>query len=97
MIAVDVNILIYAHRQDQEHHEFFREYLESTISAGDALGPRHWQLTSELCRQCGCTGKLVADAQHAAIAVENACTWVTRDRDYEVFTRHGLRLQLLEP
>ena len=60
-------------------------------------GPKHWQLLSELCRERRCTGKQVADAQHAAIAIENACTWVTRDEDFVEFTRHGLRLEILAP
>jgi toxin-antitoxin system PIN domain toxin len=62
-------------------------------------GPRqrHWALVANLCRQCGLAGKRVADSQHAAIAIEHACRWVTRDRDFEVFTTHGLQLELLVP
>ncbi len=60
-------------------------------------GPRHWELTAELCRKTGATGKLVGDAQHAAVALEHGCTWVTRDRDFRSFERAGLRLKLLEP
>ena len=58
---------------------------------------RHWEHTRDLCRQCSCSGKAVADAQHAAIAIEHACEWVTRDRDFEKFVPHGLKLTLLEP
>jgi hypothetical protein len=32
----------------------------------------------------------VADAQHAAIAIEHAATWISRDRDFHQFTAHGL-------
>ena len=60
-------------------------------------GPNHWQLLADLCRVCRCTGKHIADAQHAAVAIENACTWVTRDEDFAVFTRHGLKLEVLVP
>ena len=60
-------------------------------------GPRHWQIMSDLCRKTKATGKLVADAQHAALAIEHACTWATRDRDFEQFKQHGLQLEIIEP
>lgn len=116
MKLFDVNILVYAHRQDQAHHEFFRGRLESMIDGPDAFGlstlvaagflqivtheqfpngptplsqalsvvepiagspncywinpgPQHWRLLSELCRATRCSGKGVADAQHAAVAI----------------------------
>ncbi len=52
-----------------------------------------------LCRATDATGKLVADAQHAALAIAEGCTWVTRDRDFSRFEAHGLRWQqlVLEP
>jgi toxin-antitoxin system PIN domain toxin len=52
-------------------------------------GPRHWILLTELCRQAGATSKLVADAAHAAVALEHACTLVTTDSDFGRFP--GLR------
>ncbi len=61
------------------------------------IGPDHWRTVSELCRRTSATGKLVADAQHAAVAVEHGCTWVTRDRDFSKFAPHGLRIRLLPP
>lgn len=63
------------------------------------LGPgyQHVELLTDICRKEKCIGKLVADAQHSAIAIEHACTWVTRDRDFERFTNHGLRLEIIEP
>lgn len=54
-------------------------------------GARHWTLTAELCRGVQATGKQVSDASHAALAIEHGCTWVSRDTDFERFTRHGLR------
>lgn len=60
-----------------------------------APGLRHWQLVREACLAAGATGKLVADAQHAAVAVEHGCEWVTRDRDFERFSDWGLRWRLL--
>ncbi|MCQ3808836.1 MAG: PIN domain-containing protein [Acidimicrobiia bacterium] len=41
-----------------------------------------------ICRQSGTTGKLVADAQHAAVAVEHGCTLVTTDSDFSRFPDH---------
>jgi predicted nucleic acid-binding protein len=35
------------------------------------------------------TGKLVADAYHAALAIEHGCEWVTADGDFSRFP--GLR------
>ena len=137
MNLFDVNILIYAHREDQTHHPFFRNRLESFIAGGapfgltplvaggfirivthpsfpngptplpqalaviDSLashtnahwihpGRRHWELLGHLCRATQATGKRVADAQHAAIAIEHAANWISRDSDFERFTGHGL-------
>ena len=119
MIAVDVNLLIYAHRRDQVHHEFYRAYLESTISAGDALGlsplvasgfvrigdellldqPRSFTLATDLRtlqavqlfrETCGgCPARRHRRRKRVYVG--------DRDRDFELFIRHGLRLQLLEP
>ncbi len=33
------------------------------------------------------TGKLLADAQHAAVAIEHGCTLVTCDSDFSRFPR----------
>ena len=144
MKLFDVNVLIYAHRKDQQHHDFYREFIENLVNGADIFGlspltavgfvqivtnpkfpngptpliqalavvdsfatlshciwtppgKRNWGLTRDLCHQVSCSGKSVADAQHAAIAIEHACEWVTRDRDFEQFVPHGLRLNLLEP
>lgn len=48
-------------------------------------GPDHLEIFMRMCRQSGATGKLVADAQHAAIAVEHGCTLVTTDSDFSRF------------
>ena len=52
-------------------------------------GPRHWELVCGLCRSADARGNLVADAQHAAVAVGHGVTWVTLDRDLARFP--GLR------
>ena len=144
MKLFDANVLIYAHREDQEHHAFYRTALESAINSGESFalsslaaagfvrnvthprfpngptplaqalavvdafaalnhchwvspGARHWELMSRLCRNCNCTGKQVADTQHAAVAIEHACEWITRDRDCLAFAPHGLSVSVLEP
>ncbi len=44
-------------------------------------GADHLEIFERLCREAGATGKLVAAAQHAAIAVEHGCTMVSTDFD----------------
>jgi toxin-antitoxin system PIN domain toxin len=144
MILFDVNILVYAHREDQQWHEAYRTRLESAVSGSMAFGltpliaggfvrvvtsanfpngptplaqalavveslmdrpnshwvnpgKRHWELVSALCRETRCSGKGVADAQHAAIAIEHACTFVSRDRDFLRYEKHGLRFEQWVP
>ena len=58
-------------------------------------GPEHMAIFERLCRLAGATGKLVADAQHAAIALEHGCTMVSTDADFgrfpELRWQHPLR------
>ena len=58
-------------------------------------GPRHLGILIDLCRRTGATGKLVADAAHAALAIEHGCEWLTADGDFARFPglrwRHALR------
>ncbi len=60
-----------------------------------APGPKHLEILEDLCRKSNATGKLTADAQHAAVAVEHGCTLVTTDSDFDRFPglrwRHPLR------
>ena len=135
MLLPDVNVLIYAHREDSHpEHSRFAAWL-SVLATGpepfalsvlalvglvrivtnprifkrastlaEALdfttelllrptarlvtpGPLHWELVCQLCREAGATGKLVADAQHAAVAIEHGCTLVTTDGDFARFQR----------
>lgn len=60
-------------------------------------GTRHWTILRQLAETTSSTGKKFADAQHAALALEHGCTWITRDRDFRAFEPHGLRLEILEP
>jgi hypothetical protein len=52
-------------------------------------GPHHWGVVERLCRAADARGNLVADAQHAAVAIEYGALWVTLDRDFARFP--GLR------
>lgn len=45
-----------------------------------SLTADHERGVASLAARAGATGKQVADAQHAAVAIEHGCTWVTRDR-----------------
>ena len=38
MILPDVNVLVYAHREDAPGHDAYREWLETTINAESAFG-----------------------------------------------------------
>jgi toxin-antitoxin system PIN domain toxin len=138
----DVNILIYAHREDEKCHEAYAMWLKALVDGVEpfalsvlvAVGfvrivtnrriyedptplpvalafveqltshPRcrtaipsepHLGEVIRLCRAASATGKLVADAQHAALAISQGCTWVTRDRDFAQFEPHGLRWEHL--
>ncbi|MEX1171210.1 MAG: type II toxin-antitoxin system VapC family toxin [Chloroflexota bacterium] len=138
MLMPDVNILIYAHRQDEEWHEPYADWLKDLVDGPEpfalsvlvavgfvrivtnariyddptplpvalavieqlAVHPRcrlatpganHLDDVARLCRAVGATGKLVADAQHAAVAIGEGCTWVTRDADFAAFEPYGLR------
>lgn len=138
----DVNILIYAHREDERCHAPYARWLKDLVDGIEpfalsvlvAVGfvrivtnrriyedptplpvalafieqltahPRcrtatlseiHLPEVLRLCRAASATGKLVADAQHAALAMSEGCTWITRDGDFAQFEPHGLRWQHL--
>ncbi len=68
--------------------EVFRFIDELTMCPNARIvtpGRRHLQIWEDLCRQTNATGKLAADAQHAAVAIEHGCTWVTTDADFARF------------
>lgn len=135
MLLPDVNVLIYAHREDSTpEHPAFASWLRelasghepfalSVLTLGGVVrivtnprifarpstldeafafigelvtrpqarvvspGPKHMQIFERLCRQSGATGKLAADAQHAAVAIEHGCTLVTTDADFNRFPK----------
>jgi hypothetical protein len=69
------------------------EFLDELVSRPNARvvgpGPEHLAIFERLCRQAQVSGKLIADAQHAAVAIENGCTMVSTDSDFDRFA--GLR------
>jgi toxin-antitoxin system PIN domain toxin len=48
-------------------------------------GPSFWRLFVRLCQESGVAGPQVADAAHAALAIEHRATFVTLDRDFARF------------
>jgi uncharacterized protein len=54
-----------------------------------APGAQYWSIFVELCRRGSARGNLVADAAHAATAIEAGATWISLDRDFARFP--GLR------
>ncbi len=139
MLLPDVNVLVYAHREDStDDHGRYAEWvtrlatgpepfalsvlalaglariatnarifvrpstLDEVFSFSAELlgrptarlvtpGEDHLAIFEDLCRRSGASGKLVADAQHAAVAIEHGCTLVTTDSDFDRFP--GLRWQ----
>lgn len=134
MLLPDVNILVYALRDDFPDHSGYRQWLEQLVSAPSAFavselvlsavvrmvtnprvfrtptptrlaldyvhailhaptctvvrpGARHFEIFTELCRATGVRGNDVADAYHAALAIESGSEWVTADRGFGRFPR----------
>jgi toxin-antitoxin system PIN domain toxin len=142
MLMPDVNVLVYAHRQDEAWHEPYAAWLKQVVDGSEPFalsvlvavgflrivtngriygdptplpaalaavellaahprcrlatpGASHLADVVRLCRATGATGKLVSDAQHAALAIAEGSTWVSRDADFTRFEAHGLRWQHL--
>ncbi len=142
MLMPDVNVLVYAHRQDEAWHKPYADWLKHVIDGQEPFavsvlvavgflrivtnariyddptplpaalaaveqlaahprcrlaipGAAHLHDVARLCRAAGATGKLVSDAQHAALAIAEGSTWVSRDGDFARFEQHGLRWQHL--
>lgn len=135
---LDVNVLVYAHREDEVWHRPYADWLKRLVDGPEpfalsvlvavsflrivtsqriyadptpiavalaaieqlaghpgcriaAPGVSHLDLVDRLCREAAATGPLIADAQHAAVAIEQGATWVTRDTDFARFEPSGLR------
>ena len=138
MILMDVNVLVFAHREDVRDHLAYREWVESVINSNTAYaysglvlsgfvrvvthpkvfeqpssldvaiafteqirsahqavglspGKNHWGIFRQLLKQISAKGNDVADAYHAALALEWGCDWVTTDKGFRRF--NGLRVR----
>ena len=128
----DVNVLVYAHREESSQHKKYAAWV-TTLATGrepfalsepvmqgfvrivtnpkifsppstvkqafqflDALsqrpnctllrpGSQHWDIFRQLCETDSLRGKLVADAAHAALAIETGCEWISADTDFARF------------
>jgi toxin-antitoxin system PIN domain toxin len=60
-------------------------------------GPRHYRLFADLCRVIDARGNDVADAYHAAIAIESGSELVTTDRGFARFPKLRWRHPLGTP
>ncbi len=69
MILPDVNVLVLAHRKDQDDHPAIRRWLEAEVNSD-----RPFALADA-------RGNLLPDAHLAAIAIEDGATVATRDGD----------------
>ena len=133
MLLPDVNVLVYAHREDSSaDHPRYAAWLTEVATGAEPFAlsvlvlagfvrivtnPRiftppstldealdfvtelasrpnarivapstdHLAILEQVCRDSAATGKLVADAQHAAVAIEHGCTLVTTDADFDRF------------
>ena len=76
--------------------DFVASLIERPTARVVGPGPNHMAIFEQLCRESRAADKLVADAQHAAIAIENGCTLVTTDSDFNRFPslrwQHPLRV-----
>lgn len=66
--------------------ERFRSQPHATVVAP---GARFWAIFAELCREANVRGDHVPDAYLAALAIENACEFITDDKGFQKFP--GLR------
>ena len=64
---------------------FVDEFLNLSNCVTLRAGPQHWPIFRELCEANNLTGKIVADAAHAALAIEYGCEWITADTDFARF------------
>jgi len=133
MKLYDINVLIYAHREESPEHTAYATYIREMADGVSAFGlseavlcgfvrivtnpkifrqptpaatafefceslrrrpqsvvlrpgERNWQIFRQLCLAVEARGKLVADAWHAALAVEHGCEWISTDGDFARFT-----------
>jgi hypothetical protein len=132
MMMPDVNILVYAHREESPEHLKYARWLTELATGREPFalsetvmegfirvvtnskifkpastteqamlflnslmasprcvrvraGARHWDIFAQLCAAHSLRGAMIADASHAALAIENGCEWVSADTDFARF------------
>jgi uncharacterized protein len=66
----------------EQAFEFLDRLMETPGCRVIRPGPNHWPIFRGLCDRGRLRGKIVADAAHAALAIESGCEWVTADTDF---------------
>lgn len=143
MYLTDVNVLVYAHREDVANHLAYRRWLEAILNSSVAFGyselvlsgflrvvthsrifenpstlscalafvqqikntpnavciapgVNHWAIFTDCLAMIDATGNDIADAYHAALAIEWHCDWVSADKGFKRFKglkfKHALAL-----
>ncbi len=66
-----------------------REFIDALRRTPNAVivapGSRHWGIFCDLLDESGAIGTLIADAWHAALAIEHGCQWISDDSDFARF------------
>jgi hypothetical protein len=89
-VRIVTNPKIWDEPTDIGHALGFIEQLRGRARARTLChGPASWEIFARLCTSARARGKLVADAYHAALAIEHGCEFVTADADFARFP--GLR------
>ncbi len=88
MLLPDVNVLIYAHREDAPEHGRYAAWLTSLTEASEPFALSEIVLASYL-RIVTNQDLRSTDAYLAALAIEHGCELVTTDSDFARF--QGLR------
>jgi predicted nucleic acid-binding protein len=83
MLLFDVNVLVYAHREDAPNHLSLSRLVGRYSEFQYCF--RHWDIFVDLCAIAGVKGNLAPDAYLAALAIESGSEWITTDRDYSRF------------
>jgi len=93
VILPDVNVLVYAARDDAPECARYRAWLEAVLASpacvAPALSQRLAGVLAEVCRRAGATADRVPDAYLAAMALDLDAELVTADRGFACY--EGLR------
>lgn len=65
--------------------EFCQRILDRPQACVLRPGDRNWTIFRSICEELPAQGKLVADAWHAALAIEYDCEWISTDADFARF------------